>query len=516
MPSKKWHNARSLTGSKHKPKGKGKGSGLEKGKGQTHHGDAPASLSLPPIQRPITRASTLYASASRASILHSRALRPTSPLVRATSPRNRIYGVRPRSQSLPVQKKCPDRKRLRRPTLTSSDVSRVLFEEKQGSEQLESKTKLLETAEIESDKKVESTKPQAIPNDLEKELKTPDFHSLPAPPSTVEDLSLTKGIDQITPISRFEDLLMYAGPPRRFIAVDIDETLLMTNQAPAIILTSVGVTAFQQYVHKQFADFKTKNQLCRDLEKRIKDKVLVESSIASTIRDLQDSGCWVFGLTARYHEMAGCTERALSGVGLNLALTAPFPPKTLRDPRTGAVCVNGVIYCNGLNKGLIANRFFENVVMRGVLAATAQGKVPPAQGLPERFVFIDDQRSQLDCIQKDFHVAKSLGIPITLLHYTPESLVDICAGLDEDVRNQVLLKQMQTFIEKKIILSNREALTLLSSTKSPLVSSSLPLPPLGDHTVKTDSCVEGKSREVSKSILTSTTKFSSVMSKPKR
>jgi hypothetical protein len=292
----------------------------------------------------------------------------------------------------------------------------------------------------------------------------------------------------------------------------------MTNRAPSILLTSVGVTAFQQHVHKQFSDFKTKNQFCRDLEKRIKDKVLVETSIASTIRDLQDSGCWVFGLTARYHEMAGCTERALSGLGLNLSLTSPFPPKTLRDPRTGAVCVNGVIYCNGLNKGLIVNRFFENVVMRGVLAAAAQGKVPSTQGLPERFVFIDDQRSQLDCIQKDFHVAKNLGIPVTLLHYTPESLVDVCAALDEGVRNQVLLKQMQTFIDKKTILSNRDALAMLSSTKTSLLSSSLPMPPPGDNTVKTDSCVEGKSREMGKSpILTSSTMSTfSVVSKAKR
>jgi hypothetical protein len=36
MPSKKWHNARSLTGSKHKSKGKGKVS--TQGKGQTHRG----------------------------------------------------------------------------------------------------------------------------------------------------------------------------------------------------------------------------------------------------------------------------------------------------------------------------------------------------------------------------------------------------------------------------------------------------------------------------------------------
>jgi len=150
MPSKKWHNARSLTGSKHKSKGKGKGTGLEKGKGQTHHVDAPTgniASPLPAIQRPTTRASTLYASASRASILHSRALRPTSPLVRATSPRHRISGVRPRSQSLPVL--AAAKKKARRPTLTSaSEISRVLFEEKQAftgtSEHSETKAKPIE------------------------------------------------------------------------------------------------------------------------------------------------------------------------------------------------------------------------------------------------------------------------------------------------------------------------------------------------------------------------------------
>jgi len=48
----------------------------------------------------------------------------------------------------------------------------------------------------------------------------------------------------------------------------------------------------------------------------------------------------------------------------------------------------------------------------------------------------------------------------------------VCADLDEGVRSQILLKQMETFVQKRIILSNKETLPLLRvvSSTAPLVS----------------------------------------------
>jgi len=238
---------------------------------------------------------------------------------------------------------------------------------------------------------------------------------------------------------------------------------------------------------------------CRELEKAIKDKVLVEPKIPTVIRDLQSSGCWVFGVTARYHEMAVSTDKCLKSLGINFAPSSPFPPQFLRDPQTGAVCVNGIIYCNGLSKGNVLKRFFENVVLRNVLTkkkqnqhttspiscsntksnspsnkqnrleatsssststSTSSSSSSSIAGLPDRFIFIDDQRSQAECISKDLTCARTLSIPITCYHYTPEILRDPCEKMDRRQRGIILLKQMMYFIETKMVLSNKEALLL--------------------------------------------------------
>jgi len=81
--------------------------------------------------------------------------------------------------------------------------------------------------------------------------------------------------------------------------LDIDETLMMTKHQPALLLSSYGVRMFEAYVRKSFTDFATKNRLLRQLERALKDKVLVESDTADVVHKLQESGCWVFGVTAR-------------------------------------------------------------------------------------------------------------------------------------------------------------------------------------------------------------------------
>jgi len=198
--------------------------------------------------------------------------------------------------------------------------------------------------------------------------------------------------------------------------------------------------------------------------------------------------------------MAVGTHKCLTALGINFALTAPFPSQMLRDPKSGAVCVNGIIYCNGLSKGMVLNRFFENVVLRGALAnkgnpslvsassssSLSQATLPTTGSicsstqssikLPEQFVFIDDQRSQAECILKELTCARTLKIPVLCYHYTPPAIRDPCETMNKKQCGQILIKQMLHFIEKKIVLSNQEALQLLRNPSSPVVSPS-PSPP---------------------------------------
>lgn len=111
----------------------------------------------------------------------------------------------------------------------------------------------------------------------------------PPPPESLSVFRLTA----------LNQLLQNHARRGNFIMLDLDETLMMTKHQPALLLSSYGVRMFQSYVRSAFTDFATKNRLCRQLEKALKDKVLVESDTAIVVAQLQKAGCWVFGVTAR-------------------------------------------------------------------------------------------------------------------------------------------------------------------------------------------------------------------------
>jgi len=277
-------------------------------------------------------------------------------------------------------------------------------------------------------------------------------------------------------IASFMELSQYAGAGAlpRFIGLDIDETLIQTKSAPSLLLSMPGVQAFQQYVNRKYGnDFQTKNRLCRDIEACLKTKVLTEPCVAHVIRSLQDAGSWVFAVTARYSELADNTDKTLASLGINFASSSPFPAQMIKDPVTEAVCRNGIIYCNNQNKGLIVNRIFEHVVLRNVLKTQAEtGKIsfpcpPNTGGAPHRnasppagFVFVDDALGYAETFHTELKLAKQLNLPVAVYHYTPtertaEEEKEKLATPQE--RGRLLMRQMDEFIAKRVLLSNKEA-----------------------------------------------------------
>jgi len=265
--------------------------------------------------------------------------------------------------------------------------------------------------------------------------------------------SWTQGteLEPIRKLKSFNELLSQYENKSLFIGIDLDETVIMTEQSPSWLLTSFGVTSFQTFVSKLFPDFETRNKLCRELQVCLKRKILVDPDIPSVIRKLQQSGSYVFGLTARYANMAQMTETTLSALGIDFGLKSPFPdisPKSL----SGAMCRNGVIYCNATQKGTIFREFLHSLTQHAPLTACPG------------FVFIDDNLQQLSSLQ----AVNDGTLPFHYHHYQAACLVDDETGMDPHnlafERGRILLKQMQMFVDEKRVISNQSTRELLSRT----------------------------------------------------
>lgn len=268
--------------------------------------------------------------------------------------------------------------------------------------------------------------------------------------------------------------------------LDLDETLIQTRHSPSMLLSTVGARLFKGYVQNNVQGFKNKNAQVQKLQEALKDKVLVEGPITTnTIKELQAAGYWVFGLTTRYSSMADSTTELLLKLGIDFSTVAPFPPTRLEDPMTGAVVTNGVVYCNGFNKGFVLNRILENVVFGASLrilrskGAWAPPKVISCEDrqnlvLPPLIVLVDDVRANLDSML-EVSVAKMLRIPVAGFHFTPPHLeecqelrpADDCRLQDlNEMACKVLMLQMEHMVVANIAMSNARALTMLQEREA--------------------------------------------------
>jgi len=287
-------------------------------------------------------------------------------------------------------------------------------------------------------------------------------------------------------IKSLKSLLWCDFPPGSFIMLDLDETLVQTRHSPALLLSTYGARFFKGYVQTNVQGFKNKNAQIQKLQAALKDKVLVEGPITTnTIKELQSAGYWVFGLTTRYSSMADSTTEMLLKLGIDFTSVAPFPATRLEDPTTGALVANGVVYCNGFNKGFVLNRILENVVFGASLrilrskGAWAPPKLVPREDtqslvLPPLLVLVDDVRANLDSML-EVNVAKMLRVPVAGFHFTPahlESMAlrpppDDCRLQDlSELALKLLMLQMEHLVVDGLVLSNSRAMAMLQERDS--------------------------------------------------
>jgi len=230
-------------------------------------------------------------------------------------------------------------------------------------------------------------------------------------------------------LQRMEHLLRHCQAGA-LVAFDLDDTIHISKYHPSLLMTTPGVNYFQQLLKSDerycSLPLAVKNKHIRRLQASLQDKRLVEGNIAWVIRELQEAGCRVFALTARYAEMAISTTRALRSLGIDFAANAPFPPGSIRDPETEAVCDEGVIYTNATDKGTVLNRFLhyvalpylaaENAASNGIVVGEGEG---PPLVLPCEIVFVDDRLANARSVQCGLPIANQFNIPITCYHYVP-------------------------------------------------------------------------------------------------
>lgn len=236
-------------------------------------------------------------------------------------------------------------------------------------------------------------------------------------------------------IQSLEQLLHYVQPGS-FVAFDIDDTICTNKHNPCMLMSETGLKEFQKELSKnpkyrRQSFLETKN-LTKRLQHALREMKLMEGAATKhVLRKLKEKGCWVFALTARYSDMSNVTNKMLSELDIDFAATAPFPRGSqMRDPQTGAMCSDGIIYSCALDKGMVLNRFLENIVFRKHVQDLNKAHpcpLPPSQraDLPRQIIFVDDRVENVESVANGLGVCAGsrLNIPVCSLHYTPSAEV---------------------------------------------------------------------------------------------
>ena len=245
------------------------------------------------------------------------------------------------------------------------------------------------------------------------------------------------------------DETLVVSPPNQFRGLTGVENLLLV--AAMDIFESSNNNApfeFLQYIQMFVEE--------RYLE-RLDSKMLAEGSTTlEVIKKLQAAGCWVFGLTSRYFNTVARTDDMLCRLGIDFSTSTPLPADlSLQDPGSQAVYCRGIIYTNAVDKGVVLNRFLENVLFRHVLDDEEKKKRAAAESqkssmndlkqrvgftegegeffspdaastnklrVPSSIVFVDDRLTNVESVLNGVPLAENLGIPLHGYLYLAPSL----------------------------------------------------------------------------------------------
>lgn len=211
-----------------------------------------------------------------------------------------------------------------------------------------------------------------------------------------------------------------------YVVLDIDETLIVHGTYPCMLLTSQGLLTLNHALERfESAHNSTRSYISKIFQKSLHDRDLCEPETAEIIKELQDKGVHVFGLTSRFSNSAEATRRELVKMGIDFNATSPFPAThLLTDPVTKATCRDGVIFSCGESKGKVLNRFLEGFIFQDLYREAYQngGKIALLQmRVPAEIVFVDDRMGNCESVRTQLRCAAKFNIPVVTYHYNRAS-----------------------------------------------------------------------------------------------
>jgi len=205
-------------------------------------------------------------------------------------------------------------------------------------------------------------------------------------------------------------------------------------------------------------------------------KRLVEQSqtvsTATVVAQLQAAGCWVFGLTSRYANVAAQTYSTLVELGITMDAHAPFAPlhgqSQLFDKQSGALYSQGIVYTSAQPKGPILQRFLECWVFKDEIMQRSGHADDVRPSAAPAIVFADDRLSNVDNVARSLAtVCKRRHIPYYAYHFT-SNVHD--GGVSEDApqstKNDILRVQIRDFIYRDVVHNDLEARKIVTSEQA--------------------------------------------------
>ncbi|MBA3661952.1 MAG: DUF2608 domain-containing protein [Gammaproteobacteria bacterium] len=228
------------------------------------------------------------------------------------------------------------------------------------------------------------------------------------------------------------------------IIFDLDNTVIESTQALCSDQWFVGLLKYAATMITDEAEVRTLVLSIYHAAQHYAKMQKVEKNTLKIINALQAIGLPVIALTARSTSIAEPTLRQLKDI--DLAFSKNLYPKSLaihNNENKSSTYRDGIIFCDGCNKGAILINFFKQIGFR-----------------PLHIVMVDDQLKNLNTVQSFLEPS---GIPFAGLRY---------AFLDLKTQQVDLLaanQQLQTIIEMLPIEAQEAAYKLqLIDSKSSL------------------------------------------------
>lgn len=190
------------------------------------------------------------------------------------------------------------------------------------------------------------------------------------------------------------------------VIFDIDNTLIEPVQ-------ELGTNQWFENRIKEYISFGCSKQDA--LEKALREWTaiqsvtlvkLVEPNIASIVKDLQNQGYTVMGLTTRGLGISTCTIHQLQTVNIDLKMTAPTDQEIFFMNKQGVLFRGGTLFTAGTHKGDALEKFLKAIDYQ-----------------PSSIIFINDKYSHLLPVEE---YCSKFEIPFTGIRY---------GFLDEKVKN---------------------------------------------------------------------------------